>query len=485
MMEVCALVFLAAAVAPGAPCRAQATVTGTVFDSLRTNAWLASPTVVIPELALYATADARGRFRFDSVPAGRYTLTFLHPSLDAIDVAAPVVALTVPERGSTHMPLATPSPAALYRRLCPTASSDTASGFLLGRVRDVDDASPLGRAIVTAEWTEYGLEHGKLKPHAARTSAGTTATGAYVLCGVPADVESEVFAFANGYAAGPIPVSLALQPFFHLNLAVSVRDSAARFTPEQLVDTLRGHDRVATAPGRAVVTGTTMSTQGGAIVTALANVVGTDAAAHVDSAGRFRLAAIPAGSRAVQVRALGMAPITFAMDLRADATVDTTIRLDKRAQTLAGVEVLGERGAARDPTGFEERKKVSVGRFLTAAELEKRPTTEIATALERLTALHIKVDMRLDPSGKFLIYMRGGEQSKNGHMSNTVHWCLPTFFVDGVSFGSSVQAIQSVRDYIQVSDIRGVEAYTAGEIIPPQFDRSNVTGCGSVIIWSK
>jgi len=457
------LLLLAAVLSPFALAGAQASVTG------------------IPELARYTTADARGRFRFDSVPAGRFTLTFLHPSLDALDVAAPIVALIVPERGTVSVPLTTPAPATLYARLCPNAS-DTATGFLLGRVRDVDDAVPLARAIVTAEWSEYGLERGKLKAHAARTSSATNAAGAYVLCGVPSDVESQVYVFARGYAAGPIPVSLAEQLFVHLNMAVSQRDSAARFTPEQFADTTRPRQQFASWPGRAAVTGTTRSAQGGAISTAFVGVLGASGTTHVDSAGRFRLPGVAAGTRAVQVRAIGMAPTTLALDLPVGVTVDTTIRVEQRAQTLAGVEVLGQRDVLRDRTGFEERRKVAVGRFLTAAEIERYPTTEIATALERLPALHIIVDPK-DP--KFRLYMRGGQQSRNGKFSNGVHMCLPNYFVDGMSFGSSAEAIEDVRRFIQVNDIRGVEVYTGGEIIPPQYDRSNINGCGSIIIWSK
>jgi hypothetical protein len=81
--------------------------------------------------------------------------------------------------------------------------------------------------------------------------------------------------------------------------------------------------------------------------------------------------------------------------------------------------------------------------------------------------------------------MRGGQQSRNGKFSNGVHMCLPNYFVDGMSFGSSAEAIEDVRRFIQVNDIRGVEVYTGGEIIPPQYDRSNINGCGSIIIWSK
>ncbi len=68
---------------------AQSTIVGTVFDSLHSHAGLAHATVVSPELPRYTTTDSRGRFRFDSVPAGRFSITFLHATLDLLDMAAP------------------------------------------------------------------------------------------------------------------------------------------------------------------------------------------------------------------------------------------------------------------------------------------------------------------------------------------------------------------------------------------------------------
>ena len=65
---------------------AQGSIAGTVFDSLRTRAPLAGATVVLVERSRYATADARGRFRFDSVPDGHYTIGFMHPVLDSLDL---------------------------------------------------------------------------------------------------------------------------------------------------------------------------------------------------------------------------------------------------------------------------------------------------------------------------------------------------------------------------------------------------------------
>jgi len=78
---------------------AQATVVGVVYDSLFAKAPMKGATVVIPELSRYAPSDDRGRFRFDTVPAGHYTMTFLHSSLDSMDVAAEILPLAVPAGG--------------------------------------------------------------------------------------------------------------------------------------------------------------------------------------------------------------------------------------------------------------------------------------------------------------------------------------------------------------------------------------------------
>ncbi|MBI3568120.1 MAG: hypothetical protein HY084_07965 [Gemmatimonadetes bacterium] len=65
---------------------AQGSIVGTAYDSLSTRGPLANATVVLVERARYATADARGRFRIDSVPDGHYTIGCLHPVLDSLDL---------------------------------------------------------------------------------------------------------------------------------------------------------------------------------------------------------------------------------------------------------------------------------------------------------------------------------------------------------------------------------------------------------------
>jgi hypothetical protein len=53
------------------PASAQSTLTGFVRERADSSAVVAAE-VIVPQLGLQATTDAKGRYRFDSIPAGRY-----------------------------------------------------------------------------------------------------------------------------------------------------------------------------------------------------------------------------------------------------------------------------------------------------------------------------------------------------------------------------------------------------------------------------
>src|SRR6266481_9649988 len=89
--------------------RAQGSVSGTVYDSLRTRTPLANATVVLVERSKYVTTDARGHFRIDSVPDGHYTLGFMHPILDSLDLEAAVVPVDIVVGRTSTVTLSTPS----------------------------------------------------------------------------------------------------------------------------------------------------------------------------------------------------------------------------------------------------------------------------------------------------------------------------------------------------------------------------------------
>jgi hypothetical protein len=457
---------------------AQATVSGTVFDSLRTSAPLKGATVVVPELSRYATTDSRGRFRLDSIPPGQFSITFLHPALDSLDIAAQVQLIVVPERGTVEAHLTTPSPAAAYARLCP-GTRDVTTGLLLGRVRDVDDARPIASAVVTADWMEYGLDRTGMRGRVVRANAVTDSAGVYLMCGVPSDVMYRVFALATGYAAGPVPVVPDARLLDRLDLAISRHDSAARLSVAELVDTTRRGAPLGAAPGNAALSGRVLATSGRPIPVALVGMIGADLSTRADSSGHFRLSRIPAGTRAITVRSIGLAPTTLVFTLRAGETADTTIRIENTIQALREVTVLATRAKPVDNTGFDERIRVGLGNFITETEIEKRPATDLYGFLARVPGLIYNITVANDQMIRRVL-MHGG----SGLGSS---FCTPTFFLDGQKFelDSGPQPLETLVQMAQTAWLKGIEVYSRTGSIPQRFDYSGSTGCGSVVIWTK
>jgi hypothetical protein len=91
---------------------------------------------VLVERSRYATSDAMGRFRFDSVAPGRYSLSILHAVLDSFDLTSPTRVVDVPSEGTVTVDLATPSAATAYlmgcaRRLSEVAKKEDVVAYLL------------------------------------------------------------------------------------------------------------------------------------------------------------------------------------------------------------------------------------------------------------------------------------------------------------------------------------------------------------------
>jgi uncharacterized membrane protein YgcG len=137
--------FAATRVAAG-----QASVEGRVFDSLSTRAPLADATIVLVERSRYATTDPQGRFRFDSVPAGRYSLGILHPVLDSFDLVLPTVSVEVAAGSSAHVELTIPSAATAYARGCQSRPAQVANKTdLVAYLRVARDCRVLARRADT------------------------------------------------------------------------------------------------------------------------------------------------------------------------------------------------------------------------------------------------------------------------------------------------------------------------------------------------
>ena len=476
--------------------QAQGSIAGTVYDSLRTRAALANATVVLVERSRYATTDAHGHFRIDSVPDGHYTLGFMHPMLDSLDLQAPVVAVDVSGGRRVSLTLSTPSPATAYARICP-GPRDTDTGVIIGHVRDVDDAAALAGATISTVWTEFTVTGGRSAGHRVHAVAKTNPGGIYLLCGVPTDVPLDVHTELGGFVAGPTPLMPDDRLIRRVDFAVSRRDSAAR---EVL---LSDSSKITTGfPGTATLRGVVRSTDGRPVHDAVVGVFGTQRSARTDAAGAFRIDGIPAGTRTIEVKSIGLLPLTFPVDFATNAARDTTLSVSRQAQDLTAVAVK-ERGNSMklmESGGFETRRAQGLGRFVTEQDLARRPSTNLADVLASVSGMHVEYGTSgyAMPLLKGIIDTRVPQKGTINSSNNYGAYCVPNFFLDGAPFpvdgdlrphgGTSAQPqapFSDLADAARPETIRGIEVYSNPGTIPPQYDRMSSTGCGSIIIWTR
>jgi hypothetical protein len=433
-------------------CIAQGAVGGMVFDSLRTMAPMKGATVVLVEVAAYATTDGRGRFEFQGpIPAGKYTISFLHPALDSLLVSAEILPVEVPAKGRADVRLSTPSPREFVRRVC-RAAADSATGLIIGHVRDVDDSTALGAAIIRTRWSEFEFSPQGVKRFLRESATKADAAGAYVLCGVPADLRMDVKATFDSLSTGAVPIFLDRLLVQRLDFAISRR-----------------------AGGTATVAGGVRSPQGRAAGGALVGVFGTELSAIAGDDGRFAIAGVPLGTQVLEARLIGARPVTIAVDVPSGGTANTEIALDKAVTALPTVSILGKKPNRADRNGFSERRRAGMGFYMGEEELKKLGDSDLESVLARAPGL----SSRWGRAGRYYT-MRG----------NAGGPCVPMYNVDGMPWfamdlGSSggSNALKDLSSFYRASDIRAIEVYRGLGSMPQQFDRG--TGCGVVVIWTK
>ena len=102
------------------------------------------------------------------------------------------------------------------------------------------------------------------------------------------------------------------------------------------------------------------------------NVVGTDRSARSDATGAFRIDQIPAGTRTMEAKSIGMLPVTFSMDFPTHGTHDTTFAISQRTQD----EGRRDRGAQHDAVIDGEQwisgwRSHGLGYFIVEADIKK------------------------------------------------------------------------------------------------------------------
>jgi hypothetical protein len=431
---------------------------GTVFDSLGRKplagamvqfVGAADGSAVGP--AYSAPTDSAGHYEIPNLRPGRYVVGFYHPLLDSLRVEPPLRSVEVTR--PVTVDLGTPSGATLLAAFCGATASGDSTGFLAGWVYGADSRRPVPGASVLVTWRELVVDARGLRMEHRRRAASADSAGFYVACQVPSDVELLASADAGRRHTGLLGIDVPLRGMLRQNFAIA--DSGA-VTPSG--------DSVVVARGNARLTGRVLDTRGQPIAGARVSLWRAGIGGTTTATGNFTLGALPAGTFALEARALGKAPERVPVELASGRATAVTVTLEEAAVALAPVTVLGKPSARqRDINGFLARsQRGGFGRFITREDIERRNPVFLTDELRRLPGMTVSQG----GPGERVIVGRGG--------------CRPAVILDGSPI---VDGSKSLDLLVNPRDVLGIEVYQDPGTAPPQY--TGIGGnCGVILVWT-
>ena len=448
--------------------------------------WIASRTVQAAQVSLVslesetsttitAPVDARGRYRVDSLPVGRYIVQISHPTLDSLEVTLPPGQLVIAAGATTRADFALPSGERLRTIVCPGVSLSSEKAVIAGRVVDAETESPLIGAHVIAAWTELSVDR-KARQVVAQGKQAVVSTGRrgeYRLCGVPVVKSLEIQLQHAERAGAAVRVSVTLDE------GVAVRDFSLSTRSAPTIAALDSLDRLASTgradssseadsahadlalSGGALLTGTVRTASGQPVAGAEVRVRHGEPSAVTDDAGRFTLGGLPPGTQVRLVRRLGYGLAELPVELRPDRSADVSVRLT-RAVTLDSVRVTASRWKLAE---FENNRLTNLqGHFLTRADIQNSHARKTSDLLPLLGG-HVMMGRN-----------RRVKMMETDYDPPGTHSCQEAnVVIDGVD-GQAV-------DDVLPNQIAGIELYKNAAAAPLEY--AGRADCGLIVIWLR
>ena len=444
--------------------RATARLEGTVTDSAHGRP-LAGATVLItknsPQPAAWysVTADDRGRYRLDTLAAGKYSVALWHPILDSLELSLPPRPAELSEGQHATVDLWLPAGGAIRAMSCPGVALPPGTGVLQGRVFDADAAEerPLVGAVVAVRWSDLTVNRQTLKLEGGDHTEGarTNADGQYRFCGLPTDTWLAVQVQKDSMGGA------VLSPFISDTTGVAVLNlslSASSARPLASATDTSEVPQPRVLSGTASVSGTVTGETGQPLPGVQLRVLETAATARTDSSGRFSMTGLPAGTQLLEAKRVGYRIVQQPVQLMARRDAPTAVQL-RRIVSLDSVLVVARRSRYRE---FERNRRNAFGRFLTDEDIEKRHPIETTDLVRNLPGFRI-VGSGVDAK----VYSGRSAGSLSGRP------CETNVVIDNMQH-------QDIN-WLDPSDIGAMETYAGLGSAPMQYD----SACGVIVIWTK
>ncbi|MES2525175.1 MAG: carboxypeptidase-like regulatory domain-containing protein [Gemmatimonadota bacterium] len=268
-------------------------VTGIVFDSVAmrplAGALVQFAAVDDPTRARSVKSGDDGRFAFDSVPRGVYSIGFFHFRLDSVVPAPPQLTMVVRDSAPMTVPLGIPSAASLVVATCGGSADDlrgdAGRGLFSGTVRDAYRLPVGAGGQVRLQWSTLVVEAKSIRREPQSALARTDSVGRFAICGVPVGGRVTARAWVHGDTSGFAEFEIPASGYANRDLYVA---SAGE------------------RPGS--IRGTVRNARNENVAGARVRLWGFDGEAVSNAAGQFSLDAPPSGTQTLELRALGYEP---------------------------------------------------------------------------------------------------------------------------------------------------------------------------------
>lgn len=428
---------------------AGATVSGVVSDSI-THLPLAGATVQLVDadsMARFgqtAISDSLGRFTFPDVPDGRYWLGFFHAMLDSLGVEPPLHEVRVTGHRGVRADLGIPSPARLRTAICTSLAKSDSGAVVVGVVRNAHDGAPAAGVAVTGEWLELSFSKDGVISHTPRLVVTTAETGWFAMCNVPSAGSMALTASRGADTTGFIEVQVPASRFLRRDLYLG----SAR-------------------AGDGHLTGVVTSVVDGRPVPGAHVIIVGGSPALTNDRGEWTLMNAPLGTRMLEVRAIGHFPEHRVVDV-VEGAAPVRVALFTMKAMLDTMRVTASRlSLDRRKSGFEERRRIGAGHYLTAENIARRHPFNVSDLFRGVPGLTLESD----PGGiEKRIWMRGAFGD-----------CEPVTYINSMYMAEL--SARDIDDWVMPDEVAGMEFYSE-TTIPAQF-RRGLRDCGVIVIWTK
>ena len=201
------------------------------------------------------------------------------------------------------------------------------------------------------------------------------------------------------------------------------------------------------------------------VTMAALSIAGRPEVVESDRMGNFRIAAVPVGTHALDVRRLGYAPLRHSVEVNTGLTTELEVGLVPEPVELEPLVVTTVRSRRLEIMGFYERKwwgeRLGLGTFFEADYIERwRPLY-----IEHLLATEASIGLSGGGYGTLVNRRHGG--------------CTMRVFLDNIDVTGT-----ELRAFVRPFEVAGVEIYKGPASVPGEFAGSKAQ-CGVIAIWTK